>query len=222
MRETELLIVEDDDRIAAVLTDYAEASGYATRRVARGDLVLETLDAKMPDLILLDIMLPGMDGLEVCRRVRERSSVPIIMITARVEEIDRLLGLELGADDYLCKPFSPREVMARVKAVLRRTRGEIGPRDRLVLDDNANAVEHRGQRVELTPTEFGLLAALAARPGRIFSRSQLMDAAYRDFRVVSDRTIDAHVGNVRRKLATLDPDREFIASVYGAGYRFEA
>ncbi len=222
MTETSLLIVEDDEKIAALLADYAAASGFETRHVGRGDEVLAAVEAQMPDLILLDLMLPGIDGLEVCRRLRAFSDVPIIMITARVEEIDRLLGLELGADDYLCKPFSPREVMARVKAVLRRTRGSILRPSTLTLDEAGHTARAGNRTVSLTPTEFGILASLMKSPGRILSRAQLMDAAYSDYRVVSDRTIDAHVKNLRRKLADAIPDRELLVSVYGVGYKFEA
>jgi two-component system response regulator BaeR len=176
--------------------------------------------AHAPDALLLDLMLPGEDGLSICRGLRAFSSIPILMITARVEEIDRLIGLELGADDYICKPFSPREVVARVKAVLRRARfnptTQCAP---IELDEARFEARVRGRALILTPVEFRLLSKLAAQPGRVFSRQQLIDASYRDHRVVSDRTVDSHVKNVRRKLADLGIDP--ISSVYGVGYRLE-
>jgi len=217
-----ILIVEDEDKIAALLRDYLEKTGgFATHRVARGDLALAAFEKTSPDLVLLDLMLPGMDGLDVCKGIRAQSEVPIIMVTARVEEIDRLLGLELGADDYICKPFSPREVVARVKAVLRRA----GNRDQrslpsgLHIDKARHEVRVDGKGLKLSPVEFALIKHLAAHPGQVFSRDQLMSAIYPDYRVVSDRTVDTHVKNVRQKLAEVRPGFEFIESVYGVGYR---
>jgi two-component system response regulator BaeR len=173
-----------------------------------------------PDAILLDVMLPGEDGLAVCRGVRAFSSVPILMVTARVDEIDRLLGLELGADDYICKPFSPREVVARVRAVLRRVAQAASAATAPVeLDEARFEVRVQGRPLILTPVEFRLLRKLAAQPGRVFSRAQLIDALYEDHRVVSDRTVDSHIKNLRRKLVGMGVDP--IASVYGIGYRFE-
>jgi two-component system response regulator BaeR len=217
-----ILIVEDEPKIAALLHDYLEAQGaYHADVLARGDQVEEWLATHTPDLILLDVMLPGLDGLEVCKRVRRVSQVPIIMITARVEEIDRLLGLELGADDYICKPFSPREVVARVRAVLRR--GAPGHSARalgLEIDPGRFSATLNGAALTLTPVEFALLHALSAQAGRIFSRQQLMDVMYSDYRVVMDRAVDTHIKNLRKKLAQVVADREFIESVYGLGYRF--
>jgi len=174
-------------------------------------------------------MLPGQDGVSVCREVRSFSALPIIMVTARVLEIDRLLGLELGADDYICKPFSPREVIARVRAVLRRTRPATGASSpategnagRLVIDEVGFEVKLDGVTVALTPVEFRLLKALAAAPRRIYSRDQLMDKLYEDRRVVLDRTVDTHVKNVRRKLAQIAPNEDIIRSIYGFGYKLE-
>lgn len=217
-----ILIVEDEPKIAALLADYLRAhGGYASHSVHRGDEALEEFRELQPDLVLLDLMLPGLDGLEVCKLLRAESSVPIIMLTARVEEIDRLLGLELGADDYICKPFSPREVVARVKAVLRRSaRGAEPPAPGLVLDDDRHSAELNGVGLDLTPVEFALLRALRARPGHVLSRDRLMDEMYEDYRVVSDRAVDTHVKNLRRKLAAVAPEEELIESVYGLGYRF--
>jgi two-component system response regulator BaeR len=220
-----ILIVEDEERLAGLLADYLKAAGFATHLIAGGGPVVDWVRANAPALILLDLMLPGRDGLEICRDIRRESQVPIIMTTARIEEIDRLLGLELGADDYVCKPYSPREVVARVKAVLRRTAAAAqapepatGP---LTLDEASLRVRADGGEIELTAVEFALLATLYAAPGRIFSRERLMDRIYRDHRIVSDRTIDSHVKKLRRKITQLMPDRELIHSVYGVGYRYE-
>jgi len=216
-----VLVVEDEPKIAALLRDYLVVSGYRVSVLENGSSAAAWVREHTPDAILLDLMLPGEDGLSICRGVRAFSAVPILMITARVEEIDRLLGLELGADDYICKPFSPREVVARVKAVLRRSRpapetAKVAP---IELDEGRFEARVLGAPLELTPVEFRLLAKLMAQPGRVFSRQQLMDSLYRDHRVVSERTVDSHVKNLRRKLAEggVDP----IASVYGVGYRLE-
>jgi two-component system response regulator BaeR len=166
-------------------------------------------------------MLPGMDGLALCRAVREFSEVPVVMVTARVEEIDRLLGLETGADDYVCKPFSPRELMARVKAILRRTGGAAAQERPLRVDEAARRIAIHGRALELTPTEFAILAAMARRPGQVFSRSQLLDAARSDNADVTDRAIDSHIKNLRRKIDVAAPGVEAIHSIYGLGYRFD-
>lgn len=223
MSRQHILIVEDEPKIAALLADYLQAKGgYATRVIDRGDTVLDSLRANPPDLVLLDLMLPGLDGIEVCKKIRRESEVPIIMVTARVEEIDRLLGLELGADDYICKPFSPREVVARVKAVLRRSlRGvddDIPPG--LEINEEKFIAHYEGRALNLTPVEFALLKTLSAQQGRVFSRDQLMNEMYSDYRVVSDRAVDTHVKNLRRKLDEASGGRELIESVYGLGYRF--
>lgn len=219
-----ILIVEDEPKIAALLEDYLRAQGsFDTRVVERGDRALESFLELGADLVLLDLMLPGLDGIEVCKQLRARSNVPIIMVTARVEEIDRLLGLELGADDYICKPFSPREVVARVKAVLRRVArshaAESSPG--LELDTDCFVASLNGHTLSLTPVEFALLQTLSSRPGRVYSRNQLMDGMYKDYRVVSDRAVDTHVKNLRRKLAQASGKEDMISSVYGLGYRFE-
>lgn len=217
-----ILIVEDEAKIASLLRDYLEkVGGYKTHWVDRGDEAMRAFEKASPDLVLLDLMLPGMDGLEVCKAIREKSQVPVIMVTALVEEIDRLLGLELGADDYICKPFSPREVVARVKAVLRRSFAVTGgkPVHSLAIDEERHTASINNQQLKLSPVEFALLGRLAAHPGRVFSRDQLMSAIYSDYRIVSDRTVDTHVKNLRRKLAEASPDTELIESVYGVGYR---
>lgn len=216
-----ILIVEDEEKIANLLRDYLEKiGGYQTRWVGRGDEAVRAFEETAPDLVLLDLMLPGLSGLDVCRAIRQRSQVPVIMVTALIEEIDRLLGLELGADDYICKPFSPREVVARVKAVLRRSaRQEDAGLAGLQIDTAGHQASIRGQALKLSPVEFALLAHLAAHPGRVFSRDQLMNAIYTDYRIVSDRTVDTHVKNLRRKIADASPGVDLIESVYGVGYR---
>jgi two-component system response regulator BaeR len=216
-----ILIVEDEGDLSSVMADYVTAAGYTAQVIADGREALASVRRNVPDLIVLDIMLPNLDGLALCKAVREFSEVPIIMVTARVQEIDRLLGLETGADDYLCKPFSPRELVARIKAILRRSRQPDDNPRRVEIDEAARSVRIRAQLLDLTPTEYSLLAAMAKRPGTIFSRAQLLDLASRDNLDVTDRAIDSHIKNLRRKLAAVIPEAEVIHSVYGLGYRFE-
>lgn len=218
-----ILIVEDEPKLAALLSDYLRAAGHQTHVVSDGSEVIAAVHALAPCVVLLDIMLPGRDGLDLCRDIRTFSGVPIVMITAKVEEIDRLLGLEIGADDYICKPFSPREVVARVKAILRRLQRpatSIASTD-LVIEERAFTASFRGTPLELTPVEFRLLRTLASSPGRVFSRNQLIDTLYTDHRVVTDRTVDSHIKNLRRKLDLASPDQELIRSIYGMGYKFD-
>lgn len=218
----QIVVVEDEPKIARVLSDYLQASGFAPSCLDNGSEVIPWVREHRPDLILLDLMLPGKGGLDICREVRAFSRVPIIIITARVEEIDRLLGLELGADDYICKPFSPREVIARVKAVLRRTRdGQVLEAQGLTLDESRFQASLNGRDLQLTAVEFRLLQLLAEHPGRIYGRQRLMDRIYQDQRVVSDRTIDSHVKRLRRKIEAVEPQAELIHSVYGVGYKFD-
>jgi two-component system, OmpR family, response regulator BaeR len=217
-----VLIVEDEQKLAELLRDYLHKAGFETCCLGSGGDVVPWVRERMPDLILLDLMLPGRDGLEVCKEIRTFSTVPIIMVTARIEEIDRLLGLELGADDYICKPFSPREVVARVKTVLRRTGGgQTIHAEGLVLDESRYRATLGGHDLELTAVEFKLLQFLAANPGRIYGRQQLMDRIYADQRIVSDRTIDSHIKKLRKKIEEASPGVEIIHSVYGVGYKFE-
>ncbi|UQB42525.1 response regulator [Thiomicrospira microaerophila] len=215
-----ILIIEDEKRIADLLTDYLKMSDYQVSHLNTGINAVETIKETQPDLVLLDIMLPGMDGLEICKQVRKTSQVPIIMVSARVEELDRILGLEIGADDYICKPFSPREVVARVKAVLRRHYELQAPTDWL-LDESRSQVQYQQKSVALTSVEFALFHVLFEHPGQIFSRTQLMSRIYQDGRVVSDRTVDSHIKKLRQKLHQAWPDDEVIHSVYGIGYKFE-
>ena len=220
-----VLVVEDEPKIAALLRDYLKVSAFRVTVRETGEGTIDWIREHQPDAVVLDLMLPGVDGLTICRTLRalpdkRLADVPILMLTARVEEIDRLLGLELGADDYICKPFSPREVVARVKAVLRRVAGGANlPPPPIELDEERFEARVRGQALALTPVEFRLLRKLAAQPGRVYTRQQLMDALYSDHRVVSDRTVDSHVKNLRRKLGEVGIDP--IASIYGLGYRFE-
>jgi len=217
-----ILIVEDELKLAVLLGDYLRQGGFEPLHDADGRGAVPKVREEKPDLVLLDLMLPGKDGMDICKEIRSFSSVPIIMITARVEEIDRLLGLELGADDYICKPYSPREVVARVKAVLRRSGAATIQEQGLTLDEARYNATLRGIALDLTAVEFKLLQILAASPGRIFSRCQLMDRIYPDERIVSDRTIDSHIKKLRKKIAAAAPDEELIHSVYSVGYKYEA
>ena len=225
-----ILIVEDEPKIAEILQKYLQNAGYQTCWLAQGEEANQWIDDNQPALVLLDLMLPGKDGLEICKDIRRTSEIPVIMLTARVEEIDRLLGLELGADDYICKPFSPREVVARVKAVLRRfahesdntSQNQLHSANSLVLDRERLNVSAGEQETSLTLVEFELLETLHAHPGRIFSRQQLMERVYPDNRIVSDRRIDSHIKKLRKKINALAPDQELIHSVYSVGYKFES
>jgi len=222
-----VLVVEDEPRLAAVLGDYLAAAGYTHHWVADGNAALPAFHAQRPDLVLLDLMLPGRDGVEICRDLRRIGPVPVIMVTARVEEVDRLLGLEIGADDYVCKPFSPREVVARVGAVLRRHRAAgarppVAPSQApLLVDEATGRASVRGRELDLTPVEFRLLAVLHGALGRASSRDQLLGRIYDDRRVVTDRTIDSHIKNLRRKLAEAGGSEDWIRSIYSVGYRME-
>ena len=219
---THILIVEDEPQLAALMQDYLNKSGYEVSCIGDGGEVIKNIKQTPPLLVLLDIMLPGKDGMTLCREIRAFSNVPIIMVTARVEEIDRLLGLELGADDYICKPFSPREVVARVKTVLRRMEGiQSIPSGDIVLDESRYKALVRGQDLDLTAVEFQLLKILFSEPGRIFTRDQLMEKIYRDHRIVSDRTIDSHIKKLRKKIAKVLPEQDVVYSVYGVGYKLE-
>ena len=213
-----ILIVEDEPKLAALEADYLRAEGFAPHQIGDGREVVAWVRAHHPDLILLDLMLPGRDGLEICKELRTFSDVPIVMVTAKVEEIDRLIGLDLGADDYVCKPFSARELVARVKAILRRRPASASG---LVLNEEKHEARLDGRAIDLTPVEFRLLRALAAVPGRVFPRDRLLAQLYEDHRVVTDRTVDAHVKNLRRKLEEVRPGQELVRSIYGVGYKLE-
>lgn len=229
MNETHIIIVEDEVKIAQILVDYLEQDGFQVTALHEGTHAVEIIKAKKPDFIILDLMLPGKDGLSICQEVRQFSNLPIMMLTAKVDEIDRLLGLKIGADDYVCKPFLPREVVARVHTILRRTQRQ------QVSDTEHNDYSYQGitiypdrylcmvdkHEIELTPVEFRLLQTLMSNPGRVFSRNDLMHSSYLDERIVSDRTIDSHIKNLRKKLSLDLNEREIIHSIYGVGYKLE-
>lgn len=220
-----ILIIEDEIELVKVLRSYLEQNGYQVIDAQRGDKGLALWEQHKPDLVILDLNLPGLDGLDVARHIRQKSDTPILMLTARVEETDQIVGLEIGADDYVTKPFSPKVVVARVRALLRRTKDEraaepiIRVAD-LEIDPAAHTVQRGGEEIELTPTEFNLLVAMASQPGRVFSRLQLLEAtqgvAYEGY----ERTIDAHIKNLRAKLEKDPKNPQYIETVFGVGYRF--
>jgi DNA-binding response OmpR family regulator len=221
---TTILVVDDEPKIAQIARDYLEHAGFRVATAADGRGALRAVARERPDLIVLDLRLPDMDGLDVTRSVRQSSVVPIIMLTARGEETDKLVGLELGADDYMTKPFSPKELVARVRAVLRRgtqaqTGGETLRIGDLVIDRGRMRATVAGRPVDLTATEFQLLAALARSPGRVFTRAQLLDLLHGVTLEAYERAIDAHVKNIRRKLEPDPRQPRFVLTVYGAGYK---
>ena len=224
MKPARLLVVEDDPVNATLLVETLGSEGFDVERFDTGAGVLDWIREQAPDCVLLDVGLPVVDGLTICRELRKFSAVPVIMLSARVEEIDRLLGLELGADDYVCKPFSPREVIARVRALLRRARPATAEAQGtpLQLDGERFEAKLNGVLLPLTRVEFRLLGALAALPGRVLSRAQLLDCLYLDHRIVSDRTVDSHVRNLRKKIAEACPGVDPVESVYGLGYKYVA
>jgi two-component system, OmpR family, alkaline phosphatase synthesis response regulator PhoP len=220
-----ILVVDDEPRIVDLARDYLEHAGFAVLSAADGRAGLALIRTRTPDLVVLDLGIPEPDGLDVIRSIRRDSNLPIIVLTARDDELDKLLGLELGADDYITKPFSPRELVARVRAVLRRlepasTAGETIQAGDIVLDLPRMRVEVEGRSVELTPTEFELLATMARRPGRIFTRNQLLDAVRGVAFESYERSIDSHVKNLRRKIEPDPRAPRYILTVYGVGYRF--
>ncbi len=223
-----ILVVEDDDAIASLVVDYLRAAGFEPSACGDGLLAVTRFLQDGPwAAVLLDLNLPGQDGLQVCQQIRQRSSVPILMLSARIEELDRLLGLELGADDYLCKPFSPREVVARVKALLRRADGRLGPQATqplpgsggFVIDEAGQRLWWRDQALNTTPVEYRLMRALLMAPGRVLTRAKLLDALHDDYRDVSDRAVDSHIKNLRRKLDAMGLSGA-LQTVYGSGYSF--
>ncbi|WP_040727174.1 response regulator [Thiomicrorhabdus sp. Kp2] len=221
-----IVIVEDEIKIAEIIIEYLHSHGYQTQYFESGEGVINWLENNQADCVLLDVMLPNSqlygDGLELCKNIRRFSQVPIMMITARVEELDRILGLELGADDYICKPFSPREVVARVKALLRRSNlpNQTIQSSDWQLDEQRYQVHFKDKSTDLSAVEFEILQTLSKSPGRIFSRSQIIDSIYHDNRVVSDRTIDSHIKKLRQKLSSAFGENDWIQSVYGVGYKF--
>lgn len=221
-----ILIIEDEPELVKVLRSYLEQAGFSVFSAGRGDTGLSAWEHRRPDLVILDLNLPGMDGLDVAREIRRKADTPILMLTARVEEADRLVGLELGADDYVAKPFSPREVVARVRAVLRRAgatpvASQVLRSANLEIDLEAHTVTRSGEPVELTPTEFSLLATLLGQPGRVFSRLQLLEASQGTAYEGYERTIDAHIKNLRAKIEPDPKKPAYIETVFGVGYRFK-
>jgi DNA-binding response OmpR family regulator len=220
-----ILVVEDDSRIAGLIRDYLEGAGFAVLRAADGRSAVSTTRAERPDLVILDLGLPGLDGMDVTRTIRRDSNVPIVILTARTDEVDRVAGLELGADDYVPKPFSPRELVARVRAVLRRTeaagdRSTVIRTGELEIDlDRRRVFVARRSVADLTPTEFDVLVTLARQPGRVFTRAQILDAVHGIAAEAYERTIDGHVKNLRRKLGATHGQSGLIETVHGVGYR---
>ncbi len=231
MSETEkkkILIVDDEPQIVRVLQGYLENAGFKVVSAINGNIVLKIFQEEKPDFVILDLNLPGLDGLEICRRIRQDSSVPILMLTARSEEADRIVGLELGADDYIVKPFSPREIVVRVKTIFRRVSGGESLKSQIVragdlfIDVDRHLVSLSGQPIDLTPTEFDILLTLARQPKRVFSRAQIMENALGSSFESFDRTIDTHIKNIRLKLEPDPKNPRFIQTVFGLGYKFEA
>lgn len=225
----EILIVEDEAKIARLLEEYLRLDGFTVSWLPEGRAALERVRERPPALVILDLMLPDSDGIEICRALRQFSAVPVLMLTARIDEIDRIVGLRVGADDYVCKPFSPREVVARVQSILRRVQQtEVAQAETELSYAGIRLVpahflcEVAGRPVELTPSEFRLLATFLAHPGRVFTRERLMRAAYADDRIVNDRTIDTHIKNLRKKLTGAGAERDCIQAIYGVGYKLEA
>ena len=223
MKKT-VLIVEDEKKLANILIEYLQKDGFQTKHIAIGSEVIPWVKGHNPDLILLDLMLPEMNGKQICQEIRNFSSLPIIMVTAMVEEIDRLIGLELGADDYICKPFSPKEVTARVKAVLRRSDPDYIKNSQsrgFEVNPDQYSITLAGQKLDLTPVEFRLLSMFIEYPNRVYNRDQILNNVFDDGRIVLDRTVDTHIKNLRQKLQTVNANSDYIRSIYGIGYSFE-
>ena len=219
-----VLIVEDEKKLADILIAYLNKEQFRVTHYESGSGVIDWIKNNQPNIILLDLMLPDVNGKDLCKEIRQFSTVPIIMVTAMIDEIDRLIGLELGADDYVCKPFSPKEVVARVKAVLRRSEGDFNQGeiyDAFEVNDETYSIKLHGDRLDLTPVEFRLLKMFIQSPGRVFNRDQILDNIFEDGRIVLDRTVDTHVKNLRHKLKTASPEHDYVRSVYGIGYSFE-
>ena len=219
-----VLIVEDEKKLADVLIAYLNQDQFKVTHFESGSDVVDWVKTNQPNIILLDLMLPDVNGKDLCKEIRQFSMVPIIMVTAMIDEIDRLIGLELGADDYVCKPFSPKEVVARVKAVLRRSEGGLNHGemyDAFEVNDQTYSIKLHQDRLDLTPVEFRLLKMFLQSPGRVFNRDQILNNIFEDGRIVLDRTVDTHVKNLRHKLKTASPEHDYIRSVYGIGYSFE-
>lgn len=226
-----ILIVDDEVKIANVLNNYLLKSGYETKMLHDGNDVMKTIEENPPELVLLDVMLPNVDGLTLCKEIKEKYNFPVILVTARRDEIDRIMGLEIGADDYVCKPFSPKEVVARVKARLRvptsiqsptiQNNANNTPIEGLSIDFEEKVVWFHEERLDLTPVEYRLLITLLQKPGFAVSREKLLDEIYEDKRIVGDRTVDSHVKNLRKKFQKIKPETNLFKSVYKRGYKLE-
>jgi two-component system response regulator BaeR len=218
-----VLLVAGDDKVAQQLLGYFRIEGFEAETLDNGQNALSRIEQSAPAVVVLDAVLPGLDGIGVCRAVRRFSDVPILMLTARIDEVDHLFGLDAGADDYVCKPFDPREVIARVRVLVRRADGRLSASAQpWYVDDAGYRIAWRGQWLSLTPLEFRLLRLMLRNPGRVFTRAKLLESVYSDIPDVSDRAIDSHVKNVRRKIQATDPGCKFIRSIYGEGYCFDA
>ena len=221
-----ILVVDDEEKLREMVRNYLTNDGFIVIEAADGAEAIELHQKERPDLIVLDWMMPGVNGLDVCKSIRQLGNTPVIMLTAKTEEVDKLLGLELGADDYITKPFSLRELVARIKAVLRRTLAGIPARDEIIkikemeVDMEGREVRVKNKKIDLTPTEFKILNVLAGSPGRVYSRLQLLDAAFGFAYEGYERSIDTHVSNLRKKIEPDPANPEYILTVYGAGYRF--
>lgn len=214
-----ILVVEDEMDMASVIIKFLQKEGYQADHLVNGMNVVPYVRENNPDMVILDLMLPGMDGLSICKELRSFSDVPIIMVTAKTSEAERLIGLETGADDYICKPFSAMELIMRVHVYFRRFDRQL-QQTGLVLHEDTLRLTYQDNTIDLTSIEFALLKFLHSKPGTIYSRNYIMDNIYKDYRIVSDRTVDSHIRNLRKKLKQLAPDKEFVQSVYGAGYRY--
>lgn len=217
-----VLIIEDEENLGQIMQDYLLRDNIESEIIVDGKDAIDAVNQYDADVILLDLMLPNKDGISICKEIRQFSQTPIIMTTARVDEIDRIIGLEIGADDYVCKPYSPRELVARVKVHLRKKQqSQVERVDNIKLNKDYLTVNLAHKSIELTFVEFNLLKKLYDANGRIYNRDQLMDSIYTDGRIVSDRTIDSHIKKIRKKLKTLDSSKEYVHSIYGCGYKFE-
>lgn len=214
-----VLVVEDEFDMADMIVRFLRKEGYITTHIDNGSDVVDFVRDKRPDMIILDLMLPGRDGISICKELRKTSDVPIIMVTAKVSEAERIIGLDVGADDYVCKPFSAVELAMRVNVFFRRFAKD-EPDDELVLDELLLTATFANKFIDLSNIEFALLNLLKQKPGNIYSRNYIMDNIYNDYRIVSDRTVDSHIRNLRKKMKQLHPEHDFIQSVYGAGYRY--
>lgn len=217
-----ILIVEDENPIREVETAYLKKEGYKVIEAEDGREALKKFNDEKIDLVVLDINLPEIDGITICKTIRDRSTVPIIMVTARVEDIDELIGLEVGADDYIKKPFSPKVLVARVKNILRRTNGETLKNSLLEIDPEKMMVKVKGEKIDLTTTEFNILYTMFKSPGKVFERYEIIDRSYDNAfsEDILDRTVDVHIKNIRKKMKAIDPENEYIMTVVGKGYKF--